>query len=68
MTENANPENRPADPERGNSLRAWLIDALALGIGALAVFHYQPDGFTAGLLGIRIWRRSCWSAGVRRIR
>ena len=50
MTENPNPENRPADPERGNSLRAWLIDALALGMGALAVFHYQPEGFVAGLI------------------
>ena len=42
MTENSTPANCPADPERGNSLRAWLIDALALGMGALAVFHYQP--------------------------
>jgi hypothetical protein len=50
MTENPNPENRPADPERGNSLRAWLIDALALGMGALAVFHFRPDGFAAGLI------------------
>jgi hypothetical protein len=50
MTENADPESRPADPERGNSLRAWLIDALALGMGALAVFHYQPEGFVAGLI------------------
>jgi hypothetical protein len=50
MTENSNPEKRPADPERGNSLRAWLIDALALGMGALAVFHYQPEGFVAGLI------------------
>ena len=50
MTESPTPANRPADPERGNSLRAWLIDALALGMGALAVFHYQPDGFAAGLI------------------
>ena len=50
MTENPNPEKRPADPEHGNSLRAWLIDALALGLGGLAVFHYQPEGFVAGLL------------------
>jgi hypothetical protein len=50
MTESCTPANRPADPERGNSLRAWLIDALALGMGALAVFHYQPDGFAAGLI------------------
>ena len=50
MTEHPNPANRPADPERGDSLRAWLIDALALGMGALAVFHYQPDGFVAGLI------------------
>jgi hypothetical protein len=50
MTENPNPEKRPSDLERGNSLRAWLIDASALGMGALAVFHYQPDGFAAGLI------------------
>ncbi len=50
MTENSNPEKRPADPEHGNSLRAWLIDALALGMGALAVFHYRPEGFVAGLI------------------
>jgi hypothetical protein len=30
MTENSNPAKRPADPERGNSLCAWLIDALAI--------------------------------------
>jgi hypothetical protein len=50
MTENSKPANCPADPERGNSLRAWLIDALALGMGALAVFYYQPDGFSAALI------------------
>ena len=50
MTESSNPEKRPADPERGSSLREWLIDALALGMGGLAVFHYQPDGFAAGLI------------------
>jgi hypothetical protein len=50
MTENSTPENRPADPERRYKLRAWLIDALALGMGALAVFHYQPEGFAAGLI------------------
>lgn len=50
MTDSANPENRPADPERRYTLREWLIDALALGVGALAVFHYQPEGFAAGLI------------------
>jgi hypothetical protein len=50
MTENSKPAICPAKPERGTSLRAWLIDALALGMGALAVFHYQPDGFAAGLI------------------
>ena len=50
MTESPTPANRPADPERGNSLRAWLIDALALGVGVLAVFYYQPDGVIAGLI------------------
>ena len=39
MAENPTPENRPADPARGSSLRAWLIDALALGMGGLAVFY-----------------------------
>jgi hypothetical protein len=47
MTESPNRENRPADPERGDGLRAWLIDALALGMGALAVSHYKPEGFLA---------------------
>jgi len=46
MSENANPENRPADPERRYTLR----DALALGVGALAVFYYKPEGFAAGLI------------------
>ena len=32
MTENSNPEKRPADPELRYSLHAWLIDALALGM------------------------------------
>lgn len=50
MTENPHPANRPSDPEPGNNLRAWLIDAVALGMGALAVFQYQPDGFIAGLI------------------
>lgn len=45
MTENPNPAKRPADPERRDRLRAWLIDALALGMGALAVFHCKPEGF-----------------------
>lgn len=46
----ASPEKRPADAERPASLRAWLIDALALAAGGLAVFHYRPDGFIAGLI------------------
>ena len=50
MTENPEPENRPGDPERRNTLREWLIDALALGVGALAVLHYRPEGFAAGLV------------------
>jgi hypothetical protein len=44
----ANPEKHPADAERPASLREWLIDALALAVGGLAVFHYKPDGFIAG--------------------
>jgi hypothetical protein len=50
MPENSTPENRVADPERRYGLREWLIDALALGMGVLAVFHYQPEGFAAGLI------------------
>ena len=50
MTQAATPANRPADPERSYSLRAWLVDFLAIGIGALAVRHYRPDGFLAGLI------------------
>ena len=50
MTENANPAKPPAEPERGYSLREWLIDALALGMGGLAVYHYKPEGFLAGLI------------------
>jgi hypothetical protein len=49
MTKNSNPEQRP-DPERGHCLRAWLIDALALGMGGFAIFYYQPEGFVAGLI------------------
>jgi hypothetical protein len=49
MAEQSNPENRPADPERRHTLREWLIDALALCVGALAVLHYKPEGF-AGLV------------------
>ena len=50
MTENATPQNRPADAARRYTLREWLIDALALGAGGLAVFHYQPEGFIAGII------------------
>ncbi|WFU20792.1 hypothetical protein [Bradyrhizobium sp. CB3481] len=50
MTQAATLTNRPADPERSYSLRAWLVDFLAIGIGALAVYHYRPDGFLAGLI------------------
>jgi len=31
-------------------LREWLIDALALVVGASAVLYYQPEGFIAGLI------------------
>jgi hypothetical protein len=49
-TDNANSQNHPADPAHRYTRREWLIDALALGAGALAVFHYQPEGFIAGLI------------------
>ena len=47
MTERSSPENHPADPERRHTLREWVVDALALGGGALAVFHYKPEGLAA---------------------
>ena len=50
MTENSNPGSRPGEPARHNKLREWLIDALALGVGALAVFCYRPEGFVAELI------------------
>ena len=50
MTQSATPADRPADPEHSYSLRAWLIDFLAIGVGGLAVYHYRPDGFLAGLI------------------
>ena len=50
MTENSTPENRRADPERRYSLREWLIDALALGVGGFAVFYFKPDGFVATII------------------
>jgi hypothetical protein len=50
MTQSATPAIRPANPARSFSLREWLIDCLAIGIGGLAVYHYRPDGFLAGLI------------------
>ena len=50
MTENSTSENRRADPERRYSLRAWLIDALALGVGGFAIFYFKPDGFVATII------------------
>ena len=48
MTEK--PAKRPADPARRYSLREWLIDALALGVGGFAVFYFKPDGFVATII------------------
>jgi len=50
MTQSATPADRPADPEHSYRLRAWVIDFLAIGVGGLAVYHYRPDGFLAGLI------------------
>jgi hypothetical protein len=50
MTENSTSENRPADPERRYSLREWLIDALALGVGGFAIFYFKPDGFVVTII------------------
>ena len=40
----------PAKCSEPVSLRAWLIDALALAAGSFAVYHYRPDGLAAGLI------------------
>ena len=50
MTENSTPESLPADPERRYSMRGWLIDALALGVGGFAIFYFKPDGFVATII------------------
>lgn len=51
MTENSKPANHLSDPERRRETTlAWLIDALALAAGLLAVFHYKPDGLLAGII------------------
>jgi hypothetical protein len=51
MTENSNPEKSPGDLERRHDkLREWLIDALAMAVGALAVFHYKPEGMVATII------------------
>jgi len=50
MTENSSSENRRADPERRYSPRAWLIDALALGVGGFAIFYFKPDGVVTTII------------------
>ena len=50
MTKNPDPEKRPEDPKRRQGLREWLIDALAIAVGGLALVYYQPEGFAAGLI------------------
>jgi hypothetical protein len=50
ITESPNPTKHSAGSEAASSLRAWLFDAFALGMGASAVLHYRPDGFVAGLI------------------
>ena len=51
MTGNSKPANHLSDPERRRETTfAWLIDALALAAGLLAVFHYKPDGILAGII------------------
>jgi hypothetical protein len=47
MTENTNQVKHPAEPARGDRLRACLIEMLAFGLGALAVFQYKPEGILA---------------------
>jgi hypothetical protein len=50
MTANRTPATHSTDPPRSYSLREWLIDALALGIAGLAVYHYRPTDALAGLI------------------
>lgn len=50
MSEKSDPEKRPDDPERRVKLRAWLIDALAMAMGASAVFYYKPDDMVATII------------------
>ena len=50
MTETPDPAKRPADAERSSSLREWRIDALALAMGGLAIYHYRPEGFLGGTM------------------
>jgi hypothetical protein len=47
MTENTNQVKHSAEPARGDRLRACLIEMLAFGLGALAVFRYKPEGILA---------------------
>jgi hypothetical protein len=51
MTQNCNPGKCLSDLERRPSKTlAWLIDALALAVGMLAVFYYKPEGMVAGII------------------
>jgi hypothetical protein len=50
MSNHPHREENTASAKSGHDLGAWIYDALALGMGALAVFHYRPDGFIAGLI------------------
>src|SRR6478672_11940879 len=51
MTENPDPAQHPRDPERHrDKLLAWLIDAFALAMGALAIFRYKPDDTVGALV------------------
>jgi hypothetical protein len=51
MTGNRDPEKPPEDIERRHDkAREFLIDALSLAMGTLAVFHYEPKGTLAGVI------------------
>lgn len=51
MAQNCNQEKCLDDPEhRPDRTFAWLIDAFALAMGALAVVHYKPESFDAGVI------------------
>jgi hypothetical protein len=51
MTANCQSEKPVSDAERRHGkVREWLIDAVSVGLAALAVSHYKPDGTLAEII------------------